>query len=644
MFNLKKLSMLLHIAGACFACSSFAQKSSLSPDLYNAATVPDSLKENANSVVRYYNKEILVKSPGKAIIKEHVIKTILNEKDESEGQYYIFYSKKFSSVGEAEMRVYDSKGTLLKKYKKSDFYDHSAADGVSIISDSRVMALGHSIVNYPVTIEKIEEITYDSFLDLQDWDIQNKEESVEKAFCKVAFKPEAGFRYNLKNIKISPQKTREGDYEVYSWEVKGLKAIKPEEGSEDWTYLPRISFATNTINFDGYNGDMTTWNGFGLWQKQLNNEVSVLPEKRVEEIRKMVEGIVSDKDKAKFLYEYLQKNFRYVSIQLGIGGLKPFPASFVDEKKYGDCKALTNYMYTLLKAVNIPSYYAIVRAGENEEPADPKFVNDPFNHIILCIPFKGDTTWLECTSNTKEFGKLGPFTENRNALIVTEDGGKLVNTPVSNIADHLFDSESIIKINTDGTASAQLKIKSSGGYRDMLIGLSYSKVDDRKKSLLSYLNLKQPDIFELKDLKDENGFKEVELDLEYEKLSDMAAGGKYFYRPRLFDLWRLTTPVLEKRKTDYFFEHPMLKKNATTITLPSDLEVESLPTDTSFKFSYGSYSVKYTYDKEKNEVKTTAQFELNKHVIPAAKYNEMQAFMDNIAKSMSKKLVLKKKA
>ena len=636
--------MLLLMAGACFALKGFAQKTVIPAELYNSATIPDSLKTNANSVTRYFSKEITVKSAGKVVTKEHVIRTVLNEKDEREAEYLLFYDKKFSEVNSVEMRVYDSKGTLIKKYKKGDFYDRSAISDVSIITDGRMLCLKHSIVSYPVTIEKIEETTDNSYLDLSDWNIQSTEESVERSLCKVLYKADVGFRYKLKNVKQEPLRSKEGDYEVCSWEFKGLKAIKPEESSMAWTYLPKISFATNAINFAGHEGDMSTWNGFGLWQKELNKDVSDLSPKRIEEIKKMVEGISSDKEKAKFLYEYLQKNFRYVSIQLGIGGLRPFPASFVDEKKYGDCKALSNYMYTLLKAVGIPSHYAIVRAGGNQEPADSRFVNDPFNHIILCVPFKNDTTWLECTSNTQPFGKLGVFTENRNALIITDEGGRLVNTPKSSISDNVFESEAIVKIDVNGIAKANLKINSTGGYRDMLLGLDYIKTDERKKRLIQYLNLRQPDVFDIKNVKDINGSKEIELSLEYDKLSDMSAGGKSFYRPRLFDLWRATMPVVEKRKTDYFFEHPMLKKNSTTIVLPADLEVETLPVDASFKFSYGSYFVKFTYDKEKNEVKSLSEFELSSHVIPAAKYNEMQLFMDNIAKSMSKKLVLKKKS
>jgi len=38
------------------------------------------------------------------------------------------------------------------------------------------------------------------------------------------------------------------------------------------------------------------------------------------------------------------------------------------------------------------------------------------------------------------------------------------------------------------------------------------------------------------------------------------------------------------------------------------------------------------------------KFNLESQVVPAANYNEMQAYMDDIAKAQSKKLVIKRKA
>lgn len=636
------LFVSLFIAYPAFLC---AQKPAVAPELYSSANIPDSLKKDANAVIRYDKVEIMVKSPAKAIVKCHTVETILNEKAEYDAAMILYYDKKFSSINSAEMLIYDADGKLIKRYKKSDMYDRSAlADIYTIITDSRMLLVNHTIAKYPVTVEKIYEKELNGYLDLSDWAIQDKETSVQNSFVRIAVNPSVGFRYKTKNITLEPRKSSTDGMDVYEWDFKNLKAIKPEEDAEDWKVLPVISLATNNIEYNGLPGDMSSWKGFGNWIQNLNKNTAVLSSQREEEIRKMVSGLSSDKEKARFLYEYMQKNMRYVSIQLGIGGLKPFPASFVDEKKYGDCKALANYMYTLLKTAGIPSYYALVRAGENEEPADKDFVNSPFNHVILCVPFKGDTTWLECTSSTSPFGKLGTFTENRNALLITEEGGKLVNTPGSKMEDNVFDSDVTVAITPEGEARAKVTIKSTGEYRDMYNGLSAKKTDDQKRWLISYLNLRQPDILEISQGNDKDGVKDITLDLTYENLSDMHAGNKYFYRPRILDIWKTTFPTLEKRKTDLYFSHPMLKKNTTSIAIPQDFEVEALPENISLAFDYGSYEAKYSYDAEKHEIKSSSVFKLKNHVIPAAKYAEMQKFMEDISKSLGKKLVIRKKA
>jgi hypothetical protein len=260
------------------------------------------------------------------------------------------------------------------------------------------------------------------------------------------------------------------------------------------------------------------------------------------------------------------------------------------------------------------------------------------------VPFKGDTTWLECTSTRAIFGKLGAFTENRNALLITENGGKLVNTPKSTYGDNVFDSVVNIALDETGGAKATIKIKSTGEYRDMYLGVSSEKLDLQKAFIIQTLNLKQPSLFEFKDSSDKDGVKELNIDLEFDRYTDVMTGDKHFYRPQAMDLWRATVPALEKRKADFYFEHPMSKTCVTNITLPSGFEAETVPANTSLKFSYGSYEVNYDYNREKNMIVSTAKFLLTNHVIPAAKYTEMQVYLDNIVKTQNKKLVIRKKA
>lgn len=93
-----------------------------------------------------------------------------------------------------------------------------------------------------------------------------------------------------------------------------------------------------------------------------------------------------------------------------------------------------------------------------------------------------------------------------------------------------------------------------------------------------------------------------------------------------------------------YFAGPVQKSCVTVIDLPEGFEVENLPVNQTLKFSYGNYDVNYVYDKVKNQVINTTRFNLNRHVIPAAKYAEMQQYMDDIAKAQNKKLVIRKKA
>jgi hypothetical protein len=640
----RSLGILLACASIAGIPKGFCQFKPVAQALYQAATIPDSLKEDANVVVRYSLNEKVIKGPGKTQTRFHSVVTVLNEKGDHAAQLVVGYDKQFGKVDDVKMLVYDASGKQIKKYSKSDMYDRSASDNETLASNSRMLLLAHTISAYPTTIEIYIEQTGNSRLDAGNWQIQRPEVAVQNSEYKVSTVPSVGFRYMNHNTNIKPVQSKQGEYDVYSWDVHNLKANKPEEEAPGWTIYPFISFATDKFEFDGIPGDFSTWQAYGKWVQALNADVNSLTPQREDEIRKMVSHLTDEKAKAKFLYEFMQKNMHYVSIQLGIGGLKPFPATFVDQKKYGDCKALSNYMVALLKAVNIPAHYAIIQGGVNDRPADPSFPSDPFNHIVVCVPFKGDTTWLECTSTTAIFGKLGTFTENRNALIVTESGGKLVNTPKSTYQDNIFDSVVDVTLDEEGGAKANIKIKSTGEYRDMNLSVSSEKLDLQKSFLIKYLNLKQPSQFQFKDAPDKDGVKELNIDLDYDRYSDVMTGDKRFYRPQAMDIWRATIPVLEKRKADYYFEHPMLKTCVTNITLPVGYEAETVPANSSLKFSYGSYEVNYVYNREKNMVVSTAKFLLTNHIIPAAKYTELQVYLDNIVKAQNKKLVIRKKA
>jgi len=268
---------LLTIAGiVILSIKSYGQDKNLPKEFYIASTIPDSLKGEANSVVRYSSDEVTVKAAGKMTLKHHAIITVLNEKGDAAAQLGLGYDKKFSSVDNVQMLVYNADGTMIKKYHKSDFYDYAATDGISIVTDDRMLAMKHPISAYPTTIEVIFEEDMNSYLDLGEWEIQRPERAVQNAEYTVLVNPSVGFRYMNKNTTIKPEKTPAGEFEKYTWHVKNLKAIKPEDDAESWQVMPRIMFAANSFQFGGIPGDISTWQNFGKWLQTLNADVCSL--------------------------------------------------------------------------------------------------------------------------------------------------------------------------------------------------------------------------------------------------------------------------------------------------------------------------------------------------------------------------------
>ncbi|NJK82774.1 MAG: transglutaminase domain-containing protein [Saprospiraceae bacterium] len=104
----------------------------------------------------------------------------------------------------------------------------------------------------------------------------------------------------------------------------------------------------------------------------------------------MTEEAKSNKEKIAILYRFLQDNMRYVSVQLGIGGWQTYDAQYVEQNKYGDCKALSNFMKAMLKTLDIPAYTAAVYGDSRGVPleAEEDFSFPLFNHVIYIFPMK----------------------------------------------------------------------------------------------------------------------------------------------------------------------------------------------------------------------------------------------------------------
>lgn len=339
----------------------------------------------------------------------------------------------------------------------------------------------------------------------------------------------------------------------------------------------------------------------------------------------------------------MQRNMRYVSIQLGIGGLRPFPASFVDDKKYGDCKALSNYLKSALDAVGVKSNIVIIQGSMTPRDVYDDFSANYFNHAILNIPQQNDTIWLECTSTTLPFAQLGPWTENRKAMMVTANGGVLVNTPVSSYKDNTESIYTIIEVDEDGGAKVNMKYNLLGAARDnWLMRYHDLKEDEKRRFFISNKEWKNPDELEITNAIGKDNPYQITGNMKYEKIYSFKAGSKLFFETRLYSVFDEEIPEMEKRMRNYYFTNPYQSFDTTIYKFPEGYNLETAPKNKTFKFSFAEYTCSYTWDAASRTLSSYTLLQIKDRVVKAADYAKLVDFKKQVMADVNEKIVMKK--
>jgi len=620
-------------------CSSFW----LAAQDYSILTLNRDLVPGADAIVRNELKEITILSPGEAIIKHTHAITILNDKGDDYAGYYDYYNQ-FFTIEDIEGRLFDMTGKELKKVRKKDITDLSSESGNSV-SDTRYKTHNFHHKEYPYTVEYTSVINVKGLFYLPGWIPQfNNTLAVEKSRMLVKTPGSYKLRYKAYNFKGIEKITPHGAYTEYNWEVSNLKALVSEPLMPSWSRVRAyVAIAPSEFEIKGIRANMDTWKNFGSFIYRLTEGRDALPADMAQKVKILTAGLNDPKEKIRVLYEYLQKNTRYISIQLGIGGWQTIPAAEVARNGYGDCKALSNYMAAMLREVGIGSRYTIIQAGPGGLFTDVDFVHNQFDHAILCVPLAKDTVWLECTSNTLPAGYLGDFTGNRYALIVDENGGTMVRTPTYKKEQNRQDRFVKATVNPDGLTNVKAVTKYTGLQQDDLQGFTATASKDKVlKMLRSRFDLPTYEVgnFSYKEKPGQNPLLEEELEINVEGYAQIT-GKRLFLVPNLLTQSGRKYNADTARKFEVYLSYDYIDTDTVVIDLPAGYEPENIPKPVEIKSKFGEYSSKTTVEKQQLiYVRSVSQ---NSGLYPPAAFEELRQYYLSIQKADRAKVVLVKK-
>lgn len=236
---------------------------------------------------------------------------------------------------------------------------------------------------------------------------------------KVKLKNEPGFEPTVKD---------ENDRRIYHWKHANLKTASEDEDKDDTEENEGADQESEDPHPDVQLTTFQSWDEVGQWYADLQKDRVVPDEKIKIKAEEIIGGKTTEKEKVRALYEFVAKNFRYVSLSLGQGRYQPHAAASIMSNQYGDCKDKHTLLASMLAAAGLRAYPVLINSTRKLDVDVPS--PGQFDHVITAIPLGNETLWADTTAEVAPAGLLSPNLRNKKGLMIPTAGpARLETTP-----------------------------------------------------------------------------------------------------------------------------------------------------------------------------------------------------------------------
>ncbi len=581
-----------------------------------------SLAQNSDAIL--ISQETHVTVERNKLVKDFYFKIQINNREGERYNKVSLHHSSLKSISNIKAHIEDADGKIITKLKKGDITERSYISSSTLYQDDYLKEFTLKHNSYPYTIVYSYQTQEKEFLHIHNWSpiLHTK---IPTQSAKLTVTTPINYELSYKNNAIDEPKIETiKNNKVYEWHTDYTTRIKSEVYSPLLRRLtPSVEIIPHNFYFE-MNGSFKDWTSYGNWESDLLVGINELPEIEKQTINELIKDIDDEKEKIKTLYHYLQDETRYINVSIETGGMKPYPASYVSENKYGDCKALTNYFKSVLDYLEIPSYYANIYAGSRNNPIDKDFPSQQFNHVILYVPQNDDDDiWLDCTSKYA-FDYLGTFTQNRDAFIIENNNSYFKETPKLTPQEVLdtrqvhvtYDPvEAIIEIqNTFRGPSYETFAQIGKGYRE-------SEQERIIRNAIASDGMKLIE-FEIPDYHRDS----LAIQLNYKASSNVIY--KHYGNDILISNLAFSIPSFEKpedRKHPIQLDYPIHERDIIHYEIPEGYTLNKNTEDYSIKNKYGEY--KLEIQDKGDEVVVIKQLLIHEGSYPISEYSEFYDFI-----------------
>jgi len=658
--NRQTLLIFLGAVVAVVACARWAPASSNAPQWMHAlVNAPLPAHDEKTEAVLLYSETAV------SVLPDHKIRTRVREaykilrptgRDYGTAAVYFNPHKKVASLHgwcipeqgkDYEVKDKDAVEVALPKI-----------EGSELITDVKAKLLRIPAPD-PGNIIGYEYEVQEQPLVLQDvWNFQG-ETPVRESHYSLQIPP--GWEYKASWLNYPEVKPAQAGENQWQWALGDVKAIREED---DMPPLRGVAGRMIVTLFPpgGTAADVfASWRDMGNWYQNLTNGRRDASAQIKEQVTALTASAATPLGKMRALAQFVQRDVRYVAIELGIGGWQPHSAPEVFVHRYGDCKDKATLMSSMLGEIGVKSYYVVISTERGSVTPDTP-AHLAFNHAIIAIklpqgltdpsliatmqhPRLGRLLFFDPTNDLTPFGQIGGYLQANYGLLVTPEGGELIELPKQPSAMNGIQRTAKLTLDAQGTLKGDVEEvrvgDRAGSQRRMLA--SATKDSDRVKPIeglladsISTFRITKATFINLQQTDQPFGFNYSFEAAHYAK----SAGNLLLLRPRV--LGRRSSSLLETKEPRKFpveFDGPELDTDAFDITLPPSYEVEDLPPPVDAEYSFASYhSMTAAHG---NVIHYARTFEVKELSVPVNRVEELKKFYRIVASDERNTAVLK---
>jgi tetratricopeptide (TPR) repeat protein len=339
-----------------------------------------------------------------------------------------------------------------------------------------------------------------------------------------------------------------------------------------------------------------SWEQLATWYRDLIKPQLAVSEELTATARALVANATTVREKVAAIQAWVVRHTRYVGIEFGIHGFKPYRVTEVVSRGYGDCKDKASLLVAMLDVVGVRGEFVLVRTRNLGALEKTPATLWAFNHAIAYVPALD--TYIDGTS---EFAGLDELPElDQGAMVLRIDVLDVTKPPVltqipqSTPANNLIRSTNQVTLLANGDAEVRLEDVVAGTAAP---SLRYRLQDKsaRDKALAQIISSQHPGA-ELVGTRFEHldslGIPVVlSVDAKLPRLATKGPGTLELSAS--MDTGQLLERygTLPTRTQPLVLDHTQREVEETTVTIPSGMEIARLPKPVSVETRFGSYSL-----------------------------------------------------